>query len=446
MMKRLLEWGAYALVFLLPWQTVLVVQQKTIGRADTLLEGVWQYGGIRLYAIEGLVLLLILVVLALTIYTIFIRGIRVTAIAWYRSRFFVLDACLSLFVVLSLGSVLWALDRSVAMMGAVRIFEGVFLFVLFRTLQLRTSLLASVALGGAVLQGGIGGVQFLMQGTSASTLLGIAAHDPSTLGDAVVQAGDRRWLRAYGAFPHPNILGAYLAIGMVVCAMALSRAREKWQWVVLLVASQIMLVGLFLTFSRSAWLAVIVAGVAWLAIDSFSRSKRGEGEGQASRFLVEPIHLMLLVSVVVAGIMSFYFFDEVKGRVGIEPSRIERQSLDERVSLVSRAIPLVHDVWYRGSGIGNFTNTLFQFEEKRGVDREWYTYQPLHNVFLMIFAELGLFGLIVVLVMAFFIIRSAPVSTYPLLFSLGALSLFDHFLWTLPVGIFLSAIVLGWSC
>jgi hypothetical protein len=44
-----------------------------------------------------------------------------------------------------------------------------------------------------------------------STLFGVAAHYSDLPGTSVVEAGGMRWLRAYGTFPHPNILGVTLA-------------------------------------------------------------------------------------------------------------------------------------------------------------------------------------------------------------------------------------------
>ncbi|MDP2630909.1 MAG: O-antigen ligase family protein [Candidatus Uhrbacteria bacterium] len=449
--KKILEWGAYALVFLLPWQTVWIIQQKMIGRTGTSFEGVWQYGTTRLYAIEGLIVFLMLVVVCGAVRTIYIRGdVRAALGTWYRSRLFYLDGCLVLFLVLSLCSIVWAPDRIVAIMTAFRILEGIFLFVLFRTLQFRTPLLVSFALGGVVLQGVLGSVQFLMQGISASTLLGIATHDPATLGDAVVQAGDRRWLRAYGAFPHPNILGAYLVVGMVVCARALSCARKKWQWVLLLISSQIIFVGMLFTFSRSAWLALVTAGTVWAILFLLHRRGRGSPTDVAGALpardhdvVVNPLALLVFISVLTAGMFGTYFFDEIRGRVGVQPSRLERQSIDERVSSIFRAMPLLKETWYRGTGIGNFTNALFLFEQKRDIDKEWYSYQPLHNVFFMIFAELGILGVVFICLILFLFIRLLSSTSYLLPSVLLVLSLFDHFLWTLPFGIFFGALVLG---
>lgn len=436
-MKKLCASIAYLLVFLLPWQTVWIIQEKMIGRAGTSLEGIWQYGIVRLYAVEVVIIVLIVFSLVLGIKRFWELGIHEAWSVWSRSKSFLLDISLAFFCVLSFVSVLWSPDKGAAIFATFRIVEGVFLFFLFRTAPLNSIWLASAFLSGAVIQSTIGIVQFFFQNSGSSTLLGIATHDPATLGTAVVQAGDRRWLRAYGAFPHPNVLGAYLSIGMMVCVGVLARAKEKWQWIFLLIASQIILAGLLLTFSRSAWISLIVAGILSVVL-SLPRKREFSRD-----FLIHPVAVLVLASVITTSIFSFYFFDEIKGRIGIESSRLERQSIDERVSSLSRAVPLFKSVWYRGTGIGNFTNALFLSEKERDVDVESYTYQPLHNVFLMIFAELGILGSALLALMFVFYVRALPPSSYPLLSTILMLSLFDHFLWTLPFGIFFAALCLG---
>ena len=61
----------------------------------------------------------------------------------------------------------------------------------------------------------------------------------------------------------------------------------------------------------------------------------------------------------------------------------------------------------------------------------------------MVFAELGIFGLLVVCVILFQLVRLAPVWGHPFLVALFALSLFDHFLWTLQPGRLMLWLIIG---
>ncbi|MGH2950412.1 MAG: hypothetical protein ACRDPC_29780, partial [Solirubrobacteraceae bacterium] len=78
---------------------------------------------------------------------------------------------------------------------------------------------------------------------------------------AIVAAlpGVDRWLRAYGSFAHPNILGIFLALSLAVLFVA-DDAPPRWRALALAAGA----LALTLTFSRVAWLAVALAGAAWL--------------------------------------------------------------------------------------------------------------------------------------------------------------------------------------
>lgn len=446
----------YILVFLLPWQTVLIIQEATIGSAGAV--GVWQYGTLKVYIVE--VLILFLAVVSLFCH---LPAAKRNAL-WMFIMAFLIFAGLSIF---------WSEERLVALFAWVRLLEGAFLFYLFKNAPLRFSGFLAAWIFAAVIQSALGIWQFFTQDISASSLLGIAAHNPLELGTSVVEAGDHRWLRAYGGFPHPNIFGAYIAVSIIWCAVALYRSREKWQWIIILIASQIILIALLLTFSRSAWLAVIAAGLTcgtlllhqsiryvfvrknMLGVTNINDSSKcissdvgGNSLIKKSSIFVNPVAALMLLSIVTAGIFSAFFFEEVKTRSGFIESRLETKSASERIASFSRAVPLLRETWVAGAGIGNFTNALFRSEERNGIAQPWYAYQPLHNVFALVFAEAGIIGAVLFLFMIvtiFVKIRgsSAPVVGYSLLAAFFTFAIFDHFLWTLLFGIFMVGLVFG---
>ena len=79
---------------------------------------------------------------------------------------------------------------------------------------------------------------------------------------SVVSLPDSRWLRAYGLTFHPNVLGGYLAVGLLLSMPLLYRWSMRIAWWGLWL-------GLFITFSRSAWVGavltvpVVMAWIAW---------------------------------------------------------------------------------------------------------------------------------------------------------------------------------------
>jgi O-antigen ligase len=107
---------------------------------------------------------------------------------------------------------------------------------------------------GLIIPIALGWFQVLTGGSSESTLLGIADKDAQTLGVAVVETDDGRTLRAYGTFPHPNIFGGYLAVGVIALAWLTRFAKSKREIALMLVGSAVLGSTLIVTFSRSAWL------------------------------------------------------------------------------------------------------------------------------------------------------------------------------------------------
>ena len=62
-----------------------------------------------------------------------------------------------------------------------------------------------------------------------------------------------RWVRAYGLASHPNILGGVLAFGLLVIASA--QGDGRWTRLIRMAVFGLGVAGLFLTFSRAAWIA-----------------------------------------------------------------------------------------------------------------------------------------------------------------------------------------------
>jgi len=90
-------------------------------------------------------------------------------------------------------------------------------------------------------QGGVAVLQFARQSALGLSALGELAIDPQGQGASVIEAGGRRWLRAYGLTPHPNVLGGYLGMGLLVCLGALVFGRagwRRWLWVPLILAAK----------------------------------------------------------------------------------------------------------------------------------------------------------------------------------------------------------------
>lgn len=389
--NQVLQWALALFFFLLPWQTRYIFYQPDPG---------FEYGTLSLFAIEVLVwIVIVLGVLQMP-------RLKIKDLGFKR---------LLALLVLSFVSIAWAVDTNIALQAGVRLMAGVLLFIVIdKSSIVNRKALVYAFIAGAVIQALLGIYQFLFQSSFALTLLGMAEHDPAALGTAVVEFGDQRWLRAYGGLPHPNVLGGYLAIAIAV-AIAVWQKVQGWQRLILQSSIFVLLTGLFFSFSRAAWIAAAVVVLIGLM----------RPVGQIRRVLVVG-WIVLLVGI---------YWPLVCARV-MPVERLEVKSRVERVEGIQESWELIKKHPVLGVGIGNYTQAVGELR----LGDPLYSYQPVHNVFLLIWAEIGIVGLLLFLGALYWAAKRSK-----LLLVLFILLLFDHYLWSLPFGVFLLWGVLGYK-
>lgn len=443
--ERIRNYLMYAFVGLLPLQTVYLLR-------EIFIEGEkWQYGTIAIYGTD------ILLVLLLGLWIVYFfkeRSKKQGARNWDRGLLL-----LGLFVCWAGISVAWAPDRILAGYFFVKLSLAAGLFLVVRSLGERSVRGLIVALIiGAVLESMLGVWQFLAQSTFASTWLGMSMHEAGLAGTSVLKlGGDGRWLRAYGTLPHPNMLGGFLSAVLVIGigylarfgsaslrTVLMSRAalresgaslRDRFMDTVrmsgITLAGAMLLLGLLLTFSRSAWLGAAI-GIIVYGVWSIKHHVWG---GQLLRVLgVLAVVLVVFTSVLYEQI--FPRFDSTV--IAAEGSVSERvQSLWDAERVIGEGNLLL------GTGAGNFTAAMMRLEP----DRPVWSVQPAHNVPVLIFAELGLIGCILLFVSLLSIAASIRWKDHIIpvcaLLSLLPSLLLDHWLWTSHFGLYFFFLLMG---
>ena len=188
---------------------------------------------------------------------------------------------LLLFSLASGLAVVGALNQATAVHFAVRSIGLAALFLYFNralsTRRLSPAAAAGWLLPGMALNGLLAIAQAVHQNPLGLTWLGEPRMLRSVFGTAVVQVQGKPLLRAYGVLPHPNVLGGLLAAALPLAAGLLMRAEARDDATVarrprsirptldalLLLCIALMLAGIFLSYSRSAWLGLLI-GVAYL--------------------------------------------------------------------------------------------------------------------------------------------------------------------------------------
>ncbi|MBI2482897.1 O-antigen ligase family protein [Candidatus Uhrbacteria bacterium] len=266
-----------------------------------------------------------------------------------------------------------------------------------------------------VLHALFGIVQFFTGHAWASTMLGMAYHGAAIPGDAVLTNSTERWLRAYGGFPHPNVLGTALVIGMAVWAQWYSHVRRLvhigiW-WCVFL----LMQAALLVTFSRAAWGGYVILTLL------LARQR-------ATRFVAV---MTAVQGVVLVGIFAML----IAPRFRVAGTH-ELRSLVERGSGIQDARMLIARAPWWGVGLHAMPSAVARVR--------FHDPQPVHHVPLLLLAEVGMVG---ALFFGWLLWKGRrAVRWWPMILVLLPTLAWDHHLWSLPSGLMLLFVcVIAWS-
>jgi len=286
----------------------------------------------------------------------------------------------------------------------------------------------------------LGAFQVLTGYSAASTYLGLAARNAERLGDSVITLGGGvRMLRAYGSFSHPNIFGGYLAVGTVAAGTLWYNARSPKYRTAYLALGVALLVGLFLTASRSAALGLAL-GTGLLLLVVRAKNIR------AARVTVIPIALAVIGGAIAITLLAPGVAADTRGGGVNELRSIEERTAQyiEYSAVEQTASPLQVLV---GHGVGSYVFEL----AKTFPDRQVFDYQPIHSLPFLVFFEIGILGSLLIIFwqatvdminFARFPNRNAVAA-----FAMGNVVLviifFDHYIWSSWSGLALIAFVMA---
>lgn len=309
----------------------------------------------------------------------------------------------------------------------------------------RGRLFQRLFIGLIMFQAAIGLAQFALQRDLGLRILYEFRLDPAfPVISATSAPGEGRLVRAYGLTRHPNILGGYVAVALILLTgnlvlggrgaggkgphpRPLSPSWERGETPPLLaMGCLLLLAGLLATLSRSAWLGV-TAGLALLLGLTWRRGM----ERQNRRWF------RWLGGAGVAVILIFLglFGSWVASRLWLVGNRLEVWSIDDRMIQIRAALDLIaHHPWL-GAGDARFvaaSNTL---------SSATILTLPVHNVPLLVAAELGIPAAVVLIAFSAIPIvslfsrwqrlarRPAALLYLSAWVCLGIISLFDFYLW-----------------
>jgi O-antigen ligase len=285
----------------------------------------------------------------------------------------------------------------------------------------------------------------------------MAQQGADVLGASVVETLDGRWLRAYGSFPHPNMLGGWLVLGLASIISLLTQAnskqptgdkKKKFLFTINYLLLTILVFGLLTTFSRSAWLAFGVVLVAVILIrpgrseDPMDIRRTVPKQWDSSASPQNDGFKLLALTILTIATFAALFPQPFLTRINAD-NRLEYKSTSERQASLSEGWKIIKKHPILGVGVGNYGLAVH-----RDIDstKPSYYYQPTHNVFLLIWAELGLVGLLLIAYCLYLIAfknRETLLYIGMLLLPLLIIATLDHYLWSLYSGLMIGAVYLA---
>lgn len=343
----------------------------------------------------------------------------------------VLFIFLLIFLVFAEISVFFAEDKWLSFTIVIRLLEFILMYFYIINQTVKLEKIINVLLASLALQALIAIFQYVFQGSLGLSFLGESNISPNELGIAKITTESGQIIRPYGTFSHPNILAGYLLTGIF---LAYYKIKQR----VTIAYPLIALLGLafILAFSRGAFLAFIIAALVYFSVV----------ESKISLKYIILIAAFLLFTVVIFNLEQTFL------------SRVlfsDASSLDERIFYFNVSKNIFYN-YPLGIGIGNFTLALPDFTS---VKLAPWLYQPVHNIYMLLINEIGIFGALsfIILFLTF------PISVFfkmkklketdkklgaillAIITSIFVIGMFDHFLISLYHGIAILFIIFAFA-
>jgi O-antigen ligase len=296
-----------------------------------------------------------------------------------------------------------------------------------------------IIFASGVIQSIIAIAQFTVQKSIGLTWLGESVVGKNIHNVAKFSFEGEKYIRAYGTFPHPNVLGIFLLFTLSA-GLSLFLAKKnilknvRWPYrFIFYIEIFVVLLGLILTYSRTTLvLTTIILGVF---IFRQRRLINRSYKKYCERFRV-PFFLQTTLAILFIFGTIFASYNILAPRLCLQcaggHSWELRKVYQKNAEIIIFRHPLI------GVGLGNFIST-----SKNITDYSKFPWrlQPVHNLYLLIASEIGLLGLFLFLLTIFFYffkrISFYSILNSPLdLFFMAVLliSFFDHYFWTLRQG------------
>ena len=382
---------------------------------------------IPLYVTPGLYLTDIVVILVILLGMVKISLKRYREKVVFNKKILLLCIPLIFLVILAFLTSPQAISPTLAKYTALRWLLALSLYLALVSLDISVKQMIEIFMIGLTIQAMVGFGQVIHQGPL--NLPGELALNINQSRAAVINIEGLSWLRAYGLTFHPNVLGGFLCSGLLLGLPLLERRLMRLEW-------WLIVLGLLLSFSRSAWLGAVVVlppTIVWL----YWRSPA----------LRRPLLWTLIPSGITVMIGIIFLKNQVFTHLNPLQTFSEFTSISERGHLIAIALVNIREHLLTGIGAGNFPLLMLAFET---LDPPHY----VHNVPLLLAAEVGILGGLIwywLWIVPTFTLEHFWQSNKILIvvliatwFAWGSIGLWDSYPWALESGRLFSITLLAW--
>ncbi len=231
------------------------------------------------------------------------------------------------------------------------------------------------------------------------------------------------FLRPYGTFSHPNSMAGFFLVSSVFVLFTDFGKSFLLKGLKLLTLFSGFLTIIF-SFSQAAWLVGFLLGVWYFAVLKIKKLKENS-------FFRKIFNFSYFFLILFFGFFAFSVFRFFKD-----------ESFVKRVQLIEVAILMIKNNLIAGVGLNNFVFRLPDFWQ----NSSFRLLQPVHNIYLLVFAETGLVGLVGFFWFLFLTVRKSlflPRALFISLIIILSLGIFDHYWLTLQQNQLLAVLVFG---
>lgn len=258
----------------------------------------------------------------------------------------------------------------------------------------------------------IGIAQFILGRTIGGLfyLLGERSFSILTPGIALVKIQGMDFLRAYSTFPHPNALAGFLGV-LIIFLWSDNFFRKNTTHFLGLF---IIFICLVLTFSFSSISSILIIMV-WKVLNL---NKKG-----------------LLATVLLLSLLMPFFSEQTLN--------LEKKLSDnvfQRLELSVYSGKMISERFMTGEGLNTFIVNMPRLKGFTGY--LWYL-QPVHNIFLLVFSETGILGILIFSYLIFKFVKKPKLGLVVLFIVLTGFT--DHYWLTIQQNVFLLSLLVSLS-